>query len=1087
MTDPAENKQLPEKSTRQSSLRSRLTLLILPLIVIPLILIGGGAYLRSRDLLKQQANSQMTSALQAQIESLQEWTLRRQASLYVGTVHEELGALLAEALQNPGEVSRSSIRAILDQLRYRKGEELFGDLCVLRVSEGTRVEEVLVSTNPDHEGRTFESFVALPSDQINTLPIYKVDDLEDNLAFISSAPIRLYDQEQVDALLVGINSGLRIGSLLETMQVYWEQRGIYRVERGNTMLLLDPDLIIQLPRYATEPTIQQRPEHPVFSTLRTERNDTLEYMSFDGEDVLGAYQWLPNWNLAVVIELPQELAFTGLDTLAPFSIALILGVTLLVILLIPVVARRSLKPLQTLTSFAEKVAAGDLSGRVSIESKDEIGSLAQSFNYMTNELSQLYQSLEERVMQRTNEIRFAAEVARDATAIQDIEKLLDEAVNLISERFGYYHTAVFLLDEDQEYARLRAASSEGGKRMLRRGHILPVGKTGIVGNVTDQGTMRVAQDVSQDIEYYANPDLPNTKSELSLPLTVSGNVIGALDVQSQQLNAFSEGDILILQIVADQLAVAIENARLLKRQITLADLRSKVIGLFNTLSQQTSYDALLEVIPNSIRDIFNLSRVTLGLVEGGEVVVRSVSSTKEATMPSPIDTAPIGEGVLGRTVAMKTPQRLTKQPIHELETQDPRTSGSQTILAIPLIIRDEVTGTLAIETGTRDDLTKDEIESLELIAAQTAISLENSQLLEEMQENLDQIDAIYRQQTADAWAQLLSQQATIGETIIEDGTPPAREGSEPTLATPIELRGQMIGSLDLQGIRTSDWSEEDQEILEAVADELASALEQARLIEEINRKVTQLQTAAEIARSASGFLELDTLLNRAVNLVYERFGFYHIAIYLLDKDRLIAALQEAAGEAAVPLKERQFQLLVGSKSVVGRVTATGEYYVANQVEVDPYYWANPLLPEAESELGIPLKISDNVIGALSVIHNRPLAFSEDDVSVLQILADQVAVAVQNVQLFEQTLQRAQREKSVVDITSQFRSERDLDKMLQSALLETKKTLGAQTARIQLVPQMPQRTSDPRRIQDPYHPPSPTDENEGTILDTNESD
>jgi len=1087
MADPAESNNLPRKGIRQASLSSRLTLLILPLILIPLVLIGGGAYFRSRDILKEQANSQMTSALQAQIETLQDWLLRRHTSLYVGTVHEELHSLVAELLENPDEAPQDSLRTVLDGLRFRRNEELFSDLYVLRVTEGKNIEEILVSTNPDHEGNLFEAFTSLPSDQISTSPFFNLPDFETNLAFVSSAPMRSQGGEEADTLLVGINSGLRVGTLLDAMQVYWEQRGIYRVERGNTLLLMEPDLIIQLPRYSTEPSIQHSKDHPVFKTSGTDSEGTLEYIASDGEAVLGAYHWIPNWNMAVLIELPQEQAFTGLSTLAPFTVALILGTTLLVILLVPVVARRSLRPLQTLTTFAEKVAAGDLEGRVFIESRDEIGSLAQSLNYMTNELSRLYQSLEQRVLQRTDEIRLAAEVARDATAIQDIERLLDEAVHLISERFGYYHTAVFLLDEDREYARLRAASSEGGQRMLRRGHILPVGKTGIVGYVTEEGILRVAQDVRKDAQHYANPDLPDTKSELTLPLNVSGVVIGALDVQSQQLDAFSEGDVLILEIVVDQLAVAIENARLLRRQMTLASLRSNVINLFKLISQQTSYDALLELIPNSIRETFKLSRVTLGLVEGGEVVIRSVSSADDAVMPSIIDTVPIGEGVLGRTVAMKSPQTLTKHPTHELETQDPRTSVSQTILVIPLIIRDEVTGTLALETGIRDDLTKDEIESLELIAAQAAISLENSHLLEEMQINLEQIDSLYRQQTVDAWAQLLSQQAAVGETLIEDGIPPSRELSESILETPIELRGETIGRLNLQGIRTSDWSAEDQEILDAVADELANALEQARLIEEINRKVTQLQTAAEIARSASGFLELDALLSHAVNLVYERFGFYHISIYLLDEDQLTATLQEAAGEASTQLKDQHFQLLVGSKSVVGRVTDTGEYYVANQVETDPYYWTNPLLPEARSELGIPLKISDDVIGALSVIHNRPFAFSEDDVSVFQILADQVAVAVQNVQLFEQALQRAQREKSVVDITSQFRTERDLDKMLQTALIETQSALGAHTARIQLVQQIPDSDPDVGSKPDRKNDSLNTIEDEPTKFDNNGSD
>jgi GAF domain-containing protein len=1050
----------------RGSLSVRLALLILPLILIPLILIGGGAYVRARELLKDQATTQMTSALQAQVESLRDWVLLRHSSLYIGTTSEQLQEQIAVALEGSEENLLQDMRATLDEMRYWKDQELFSDLFIVLLNESGELGEILASTNIAYEGVLLDTIDSLPVDRVNTVSYFNLPTLSiDGVAFISSAPIRTQGVNQPNSLLVGVNSGLRIGALLDTMQVYWEQRGIYRIERGNTLILMKPNISIQLPRYSTEPLATENVVHPVFDTPITDASSTLEYSSAEGERLLGAYQWLPDLNIGLVVELPQEQAFMGLNTLAPFTIGLILITTLLVGLLIPIVARRSLKPLDTLTSFAEQVASGDLEQRVSIESKDEIGRLAQSFNHMADELSQAYKSLEQRVMQRTEEIRLAADVARDATAIQDINQLLKDAVQLISDRFGYYHTAIFLTEENGEYVRLRAASSEGGRILLRRGHILPVGKTGIVGYVTEVGETRIAQDVSKDALHYPNPELPNTKAEAVLPLSVSGEVIGALDVQSDEANAFSEGDIQVLQILADQLAVAIENARLLSRQTALADLRSRVIFLVNRLSQQTDFDALLEEIPKAIRETFNLSRVTLGLVEGDDVVVRSVSSAEDAVTPSPIDTTPIGEGVLGRTVILKSPQKVSHQPLHELETQDPRSTTSQTIFAMPLIIRDRVTGTLAIETGMRGDLSKDEIESLEIIAAQAAISIENSHLLEEMQKNLEQMDVLYRQQTSDSWNQLLLRQREHGEAVIEDGHPSPSQPQDEVLETSIQLRGEMIGRLNLQGLRTGEWSEEDREILEAVADELATALEQARLIEEINRKVTQLQTAAEIARSASGFLELNALLTRAVNLIYERFGFYHISIFLLDEKRENAVLMEASGEAGLLLKERQLKLPVGSKSIVGRVAESGEYYVANQLETDPYYWPNPFLHDSRSELGIPLKISDDVLGVLDVIHNQLFAFTEDDISVLQILADQVAIAVQNVYLFQQTLQRAQREKSVVEITSRLRAERDIDAMLQTAVLEMQRTLGAKKARIQLTSHQPKQTAADRPVQE----------------------
>ncbi|NIM92414.1 MAG: GAF domain-containing protein [Anaerolineales bacterium] len=1040
------------RTKSQASLGTRMTFLILPLILIPFIIIGAAAYFRARDILKQQASGQMSSALQAQVESLNDWVFHRHSQLYVASAREDLNDDVAILLTAPNIEANASARESLEELRFRKDEELFSEYLIVDVNENGEVGKVLVSTNPEWEGLELSSIPGLSVDQIATSPYYDIPEITpESLVFFTTAPMRAQEGGTPDALLIGVNSDLRVGALLDAMQVYWEQRGIYRIERGNTFLIMTPDVLVNLPRYSMIPQAQPGMQHPVFNTDPTEEVSTLEYEGLDGEQVLGAYQWIPGWDMAVVVELPQDQAFAGLNTLAPFTLGLIVITTLLVIILVPLLTRRSLRPLGSLTTFAERVAAGNLRHRVSISSKDEVGRLAHSLNHMAGELSQLYRSLELRVLQRTKEIRLAADVARDAAAVRDVDLLLGEAVRLMSERFGHYHVAVFLLDSDREVAILRAASSEGGKRMLERGHRLPIGTTGVIGYVTETGEPRIALDVGKDAVHFINPDLPDTRSELALPLTVSGDIIGVLDVQSTQENAFSETDVLILQIIADQLAIAVENARLLDRQTMLAEQRNKVIEQFNRFSQVTDYEELLNVIPEALRNSFDLNRVTLGLVEGDIVVVRSVSHAEDAVLPAPVDSSPIGEGVLGRTVVLKSPQQVTHQPLHELETQDPRQNVSHTIFAVPLVVRDKVIGTLALETGARGDLTKDEIEAIELIAAQAAISLENARLLEEMKQNLEQMDSIYQQQTAAAWLHLLARKGDSDEVSYEFGKGQLRDDlEEDALKTPIELRGEVIGSLNLMGLRMSDWTDDEYEVLEAVADELAIALEQARLMDEINLKVAQLQTAAEIARTASGLIDLEALLRRAVNLIHERFGFYHVSIFLVDEEQKMAVLLEATEDVGLQLKERNHQLPVGSQSVIGRVTDTGEFYVANQTDDDPYYWPNPLLPETRSELGIPLIIGDEVIGALDVHHNQPHAFGEDEIAVLQILADQVAIAVQNARLFEQALQRAEREKSIVEITGHIRSERTIESMLQTALLEMGTALGAKKGQIQIV-------------------------------------
>ncbi|MGC8856050.1 MAG: GAF domain-containing protein, partial [Anaerolineae bacterium] len=235
-----------------------------------------------------------------------------------------------------------------------------------------------------------------------------------------------------------------------------------------------------------------------------------------------------------------------------------------------VVAMRALiTPLQRLTEVTAQIAQGDLTARADVQQEDEIGILASTFNAMAEQLSSIINQLENRVAERTRDLerraiqlQTAAEIGSAAASLHDLDTLLPRLTYLISSRFGFYHVGIFLLDDEGEYAVLRAANSAGGQRMLARGHRLKVGETGIVGFVTSTGKPRIALDVGKDAVYFDNPDLPETRSEMAVPLIAGGKILGALDVQSTVEAAFQPEDVSILQVLADQLAIAIENARL---------------------------------------------------------------------------------------------------------------------------------------------------------------------------------------------------------------------------------------------------------------------------------------------------------------------------------------------------------------------------------------------------------------------------------------------------------------------------------------------------------------------------------------------
>lgn len=365
---------------------------------------------------------------------------------------------------------------------------------------------------------------------------------------------------------------------------------------------------------------------------RSLANTTLSFTNIDGQIWQAYGQELENgW--IVLAQIPQTGLLGEATTEQRISgIALLLGVILIFILFTTFAIRQSIHPIKSLTEAASGISGGDLTLVAPIESDDELGKLARTFNSMTSQLRDLITNLERRVADRAQDmekravqLQVAAEVAREAATIHQLDELLEHSVDLISQRFDFYHAGLFLIDDAGQYAVLRAASSEGGKNMLAKGHKLAVGLQGIVGYVAGQGEPRIALDVGADAVYFDNPDLPLTRSELSLPLVVRGSITGVLDVQSIKAQAFNEDDLSVLQTLADQIALAIDNTRLFSEsQQSLKELEQLYKGQVDEswadqLADKTiayTYDRLslvpISVPPEEIEDSHRL-RLKLSL------------------------------------------------------------------------------------------------------------------------------------------------------------------------------------------------------------------------------------------------------------------------------------------------------------------------------------------------------------------------------------------------------------------------------------------------------------------------------------------
>ncbi|OQY91379.1 MAG: hypothetical protein B6D38_01880 [Anaerolineae bacterium UTCFX1] len=243
---------------------------------------------------------------------------------------------------------------------------------------------------------------------------------------------------------------------------------------------------------------------------------------------------------------------------------------LLIILASYLLAGYLTKPIVKLTSAINRISGGELTHRIAeIPGTRELAEFAVNLNTMATNLHGLIANLENRVAERTEDLtrrteqlRAASFIARQTAEEQELSALLNAAVNLITSQFGFYHAGVFLINETGDQVVLLAASSEGGLRMAQRGYAMKVGTQGIVGYVAAQKKSRIALDVGADAVFFNNPDLPLTRSEVALPLTVHGQLLGVLDIQSDAPSAFTMQDVGVLETLANQIAVAIEKAQL---------------------------------------------------------------------------------------------------------------------------------------------------------------------------------------------------------------------------------------------------------------------------------------------------------------------------------------------------------------------------------------------------------------------------------------------------------------------------------------------------------------------------------------------
>jgi GAF domain-containing protein/HAMP domain-containing protein len=431
------------------------------------------------------------------------------------------------------------------------------------------------------------------------------------------------------------------------------------------------------------------------------------YENYDGTPVIGVYDWLDKWDMALITESSQEEALAPLRQLGLVVTITTMSAALVLVVSTVFIARQITRPILTIRDTASQITAGNIEMEAPIETQDEIGSLAESFNRMTRQLRESLGELEKRVAERTadletsrliserraNQLHSIGEISRIINSEQRLNILLPLITRLVSERFGNYHTGIFLIDETRQFAILQAANSEGGRIMLQRGHRLEIGTSGIVGYVAEKGAPRIALDVGQDAVYFDNPDLPTTRSEMALPLVFRGQIIGALDVQSEKPGAFTDDDASTLSILADQVAIAIENARLFAQN-------------------QQSINELQSLYATKIEEGWRSFSHDEGLVGYHQTIAGGKPLTE------PVSTEDIQQ-------AMNR---------GDLLVLDAGGKNEESVIVVPIKLRGQPIGVMRIKASSKDrQWTTEEVNLTESVSERLSLALENARLLQESQ------------------------------------------------------------------------------------------------------------------------------------------------------------------------------------------------------------------------------------------------------------------------------------------------------------------------------------------------------------------
>lgn len=731
---------------------------------------------------------------------------------------------------------------------------------------------------------------------------------------------------------------------------------------------------------------------------------------------------LKNMPWSIVVAEPEEVFLAPVEQQG--RVIRLLGLLAVAVGLVAgfLISRVIASPIMQLTDAARHVTRGDLSAKAVVHTSDELGVLANTFNAMVDQLNDLIGTLEQRVADRTRDLQLAADVGQRVSMVRDLDALLSEAVELIRQRFGLYHTQVYLMDVSGNNLVLRAATGEAGAELLRRGHQLSLGQASINARAAAEQQAVIVSDTSVSESFRPNPLLPNTRSEMAVPLIAAGRVVGVLDLQSDRVGALKQENLSAFETLAGQLAIAISNAELFGE----VERSRKELEVYLKRMAREGWEDYLDGIHEKERLAFAFDQ-------------RAV--------------LPVDEVLPDEANALVQPLQIAGEPIGKL-----------------LLERDEA-------------WTEEDVELVKAIARQVTQQVESLRLLAQTERYRARAEEAVRQLTREGWERYKKEfeQAQVGYIYTGDRVLPlaSEQEGEHFASCEIRVRDEVIGQLGIAG--TEELSPEDAELVAIISERLGAHLEnlrlfqtaqqelsereraeaeKARLLEQVQAALAETETLYAISSAATRSLELDEILRETLDKLLNATGYAAGLVSIMDDSsgKPKMEIQKNLPEALVR-RLSQFEM---EDALCEKLLQSQETVIFDNLAEDVPLDSSDLIGAGlYAYLGVPIVSKGRLLGNIALFDRTARKTPTSSLSLVQAAAQQLGIAIENVTLFQQVQRQAAYEATINAISQKIQSATTVESALQVAIRELGRALGAQRTRVHLTVAKNEQSSQQR--------------------------